>query len=28
MKTKFKDNPQFMGYITELESQFKASLKK
>jgi aminopeptidase N len=28
MKAKFKDNPQFMGFINELEGQFKASLKK
>ncbi len=28
MKAKFKDNPQFMGFITQFESQFKKGLKK
>jgi aminopeptidase N len=28
MKAKFKDNGQFMGFILELEGQFKAGLKK
>ena len=28
LKAKFKDSPQFMGYITFFESQFQASLKK
>jgi aminopeptidase N len=28
MKAKFKDNRQFMGFITQFESQFKAGLKK
>jgi HEAT repeat protein len=28
MKAKFKDNPQFMGFITELENQFKEAIKK
>lgn len=28
LKTKFKDAPQFMGYITFFESQFQAAIKK
>jgi hypothetical protein len=28
LKAKFKDNPQFMGFITYLESQFQAAIKK
>jgi aminopeptidase N len=28
MKAKFKDNPQFMGFINMQEAQFKAGLKK
>ncbi len=28
LKGKFKDNPQFMGFITYLDSQFQAAIKK
>jgi aminopeptidase N len=28
LKAKFKDNPNFMGFITQLEGQFKEAIKK